>query len=1135
MKGKAKKQAVVTAAASGLVVPVDPPLGEFIRQCSGGEMSRRDQQLLWGIEELFHRGQPTIAESDLLKLAGHADYFYDWRVKQVMLWPKSRPPRSLMELWLYVAYALRELDKLPMVGAFRHVPWDRVERLVAPLVRDREIRHWQGRLVECAEEPVAAKVSPVFRIRLSEHGAQVEWCWAGTTQFEPLKQIMLRRLVGSLFSPMQSSEYVLDEAAWAFISAMQRKDSPQVFFKADPSQQDDELPRLLNVLIRSPFFEGAVVSPAGVPLIRESEPLCWHLEGPVVSEVDRRLLDEGRISSQEAGEYVAELRMADGTPAPRPLTVLPGQPFLHVTMERVYAVSGTLSGPAAGRTTFRIPVEALESDAGLVAMEKMGVALPESLSRRVIVRPVKVKVICRVHRPHEQGPDFFQIWAVSSSDGYRPDERWSLRAWRRVDRGLTAVTSARKNERSLVRLDASVQRLAADWLSKVDLTPAMDDRLDSGWQERRLQGAFLRDFPGFFHDWLASRPEGVEVELDPELASIRDGKVSGTVRLEAEEAGVDWFDLRVALDVSDVELNQEEVDLLLKAQGRWVRLPGKGWRRLDFAISDEERGQLADLGLGVGDMASGEKQRFHVLQLAGAAATRMLDGGRVEQVQRRAAELRVRVSPDVPAAITASLRPYQREGYHFLAYLAANRFGGILADDMGLGKTIQTLSWLAWLRETGQLKGPVLVVCPKSVQDNWRAEVERFYASLRVRLWSRDEAGQLDDPVPVETGRKSRQKVAAAASLSYDILIINYTQLRLHEEALVSRPWSVVILDEAQYIKNPSSHTTKVACALVADFRLALSGTPIENRLLDLWSIMNFAMPGVLASRAAFGRIFNGKDDPLARRRLSARVRPFVLRRTKKEVASDLPDRIEEEIVCEMEGSQATLYRAEVKRARAMLLKVKTSAQLDKLRFHILTSLLRLRQICCHPVLVGAGKPGDVSAKLVALMELLEPLMEEGHKVLVFSQFVEMLELIRTEVVAREWPHFLLTGQTEERGAMVDSFQRAEGASIFLISLKAGGSGLNLTAASYVVLFDPWWNPAVENQAIDRTHRIGQVNKVIAYRLLVRDTIEEKIRQLQKRKSALATDVLGEEGFAKALTIDDFRFLLGGGEDGTPG
>lgn len=1128
MKGKPKKRAVEPVEVSGAVEPVDLPLGEFIRQCSGGEMSRRDQQLLWGLEELMHRSQSTIAESDLLKLAGHAEYFYDWRLKPVMLWSVNMPPRSLMELWLYVAHALRELGKLPTVGAFRYVPWERVDRLVAPLVRDREIRRWQDQLVECALGSTLGRVPAMFRLRLSDRGGQVEWCRSGATQFESLKVMILRRLLVSMTEPGGSVEYGMDELGWAFVSALRTKDGAQVFFKVDRESQVDELRRLLNVLVRSPIFEGMVVSPAGVPLTRESEPLSWHLEGPVVSEVDRQLLAEGRIGPQDAGEYVAELRMADGSPAPQPLSVLPGQPFLHVTTERIYEVGGSLSGSAFGRTTLRIPVEALESDTGLVAMDKMGVALPESLSRRVVVRPVKVKVSCRVHRPHEQAVEFFQVRAIGSSDGYRSDEWWSLGSWRSSE-----LTSSKKKERSLVKLDTSAQQLVGDWLSRIELNPSPDEPPMSGWHERRLQGAFLRDFPGFFHDWLASRPDGVEVELDPELASIRDGKVSGTVRLEAEEAGVDWFDLRVALDFSDVELNQEEIDLLLKAQGRWVRLPGKGWRRLDFAISDEERGQLADLGLAVGDMESGEKQRFHVLQLAGAAATRMLDGGRVEQVQRRAAELRVRVSPDVPAAITASLRPYQREGYHFLAYLAANRFGGILADDMGLGKTIQTLSWLAWLRETGQLNGPVLVVCPKSVQDNWRAEVGRFYASLRVRMWSRDEAGQLDDPVPVETGRKSRQKKSVkAAPLSYDILIINYTQLRLHEEALVSRPWSVVILDEAQFIKNPSSHTTKVACALTADFRLALSGTPIENRLLDLWSILNFAMPGVLGSRAAFGRSFNGKDDPLARRRLSARVRPFVLRRTKKEVASDLPDRIEEEIVCEMEGSQASLYRAEVKRARAMLLKVRTSVQLDKLRFHILTSLLRLRQICCHPTLVGSGKPGDMSAKLLALMELLEPLMEEGHKVLVFSQFVEMLQLIRAEVVAREWPHLLLTGQTEDRGAMVDSFQRAEGASIFLISLKAGGSGLNLTAASYVVLFDPWWNPAVENQAIDRTHRIGQVNKVIAYRLLVRDTIEEKIRQLQKQKSDLATDVLGEEGFAKALTIDDFRFLLGGGEDG---
>jgi SNF2 family DNA or RNA helicase len=298
---------------------------------------------------------------------------------------------------------------------------------------------------------------------------------------------------------------------------------------------------------------------------------------------------------------------------------------------------------------------------------------------------------------------------------------------------------------------------------------------------------------------------------------------------------------------------------------------------------------------------------------------------------------------------------------------------------------------------------------------------------------------------------------------------------------------------------------------------------------------MQFAMPGALGNRASFSKSFDQRSDPLARRRLAARVRPFVLRRTKREVAQDLPPRIEEDMLCELEGTQATLYRAELKRARAALLKISTQAQLDQQRFNVLTSLLRLRQICCHPTLIrdkSAAKDGAhdtqvESAKLTALLELLDPLIEEGHKVLVFSQFTGMLALIRAEIMKREWRHFLLTGETEDRGPLVAEFQSCEGAAVFLISLRAGGFGLNLTSASYVVLFDPWWNPAVENQAIDRTHRIGQVNKVIAYRLLVKDSIEEKIRNLQRQKSSLAADILGEENFTRALNLDDFRFLLG--------
>jgi SNF2 family DNA or RNA helicase len=245
------------------------------------------------------------------------------------------------------------------------------------------------------------------------------------------------------------------------------------------------------------------------------------------------------------------------------------------------------------------------------------------------------------------------------------------------------------------------------------------------------------------------------------------------------------------------------------------------------------------------------------------------------------------------------------------------------------------------------------------------------------------------------------------------------------------------------------------------------------------------------------------------------------------QVAKDLPDRIEEDLLCELEGEQKTLYKAELKRAQQMLLGINTASQLNKNRFNLLTSLLRLRQICCHPKLVKDDSKAE-STKVEALLETLDPIMEEGGKVIVFSQFVEMLGLLKKAVAERNWPTYYLAGDTENRGELVQQFQEHTGEAIFLISLKAGGFGLNLTAASYVVLFDPWWNPAVENQAIDRAHRIGQRQTVIAYRLLIKDSVEEKIRSLQKSKSQLAEDVLGEDKFAQSLTLDDLRYLFEG-------
>jgi SNF2 family DNA or RNA helicase len=300
----------------------------------------------------------------------------------------------------------------------------------------------------------------------------------------------------------------------------------------------------------------------------------------------------------------------------------------------------------------------------------------------------------------------------------------------------------------------------------------------------------------------------------------------------------------------------------------------------------------------------------------------------------------------------------------------------------------------------------------------------------------------------------------------------------------------------------------------------------LENRLLDLWSLMTFATPGALGDRAYFQKHFDRRKDQEAGKRLSARLRPFLIRRTKGQVARELPPRTEESIPCEMSGLQERLYKEQLAKAQHMVLSTTGIDVMKKQRFAILQALTRLRQICCHPGLVQPDARNEESAKLTALMELLDQLHEEGHKVLVFSQFVTMLNIIRDKLIELERPYHFLSGSTNNRSEVVDSFQNCADPSVFLLSLKAGGSGLNLTAASYVILYDPWWNPAVENQAIDRAHRIGQTQPVMAYRLLARNTIEEKIQVLQAQKNLMSNDILGEEGFTRSLEQDDLAYLF---------
>jgi superfamily II DNA or RNA helicase len=646
--------------------------------------------------------------------------------------------------------------------------------------------------------------------------------------------------------------------------------------------------------------------------------------------------------------------------------------------------------------------------------------------------------------------------------------------------------------------------------------PPWSDR-DTGWWilvNRKRLGAMAEAWE--------DRPEGVGFFGTPRIRRLFTGRETIQARVRVVSSGVDWLSVSADWEAEGRRLTDDELAELRAATGRFVKLQS-GWVRREIVEAHDETAQLlADVGIAVGD---GE-QTIGLWQLAGARSESLealersgADPEAIEAVHRirqHVAEFAGLPVIPVPAGLTADLRPYQRQGLDFLAHCASLGAGALLADDMGLGKTVQALAWLLHLRQQEPAAGPSLVVCPASVVHNWARESERFSPGLRVLLL---------------TSGKERHELRKTIA-DHDLVVTNYALLRRDIEEWRALPLHAAILDEAQNIKNPDAVVTRAARDLRARHRLALTGTPLENRALDLWSILSFVNPGYLGSRGQFAaRYDRGDSPPHLRALLSARLRPILLRRTKAEVAPELPDRIEEQVDCEMTRGQRQLYLAELRRGRRLLEEMgREPEEVGKNRVTILAALMRLRQICCHPALVG-GKPALGSGKFETLFELLESLLAEGHKVLVFSQFVECLKLLAEEMRLRDMPFHMLTGQTTRRERVVQAFERDEHASVFLISLKAGGTGLNLTSASYVVVFDPWWNPAVEAQAIDRSHRIGQTRTVIAYRLLTRGTIEEKIFELQQRKAQLVRDVLGDGGFARTLTREDLEYLLASDED----
>lgn len=476
----------------------------------------------------------------------------------------------------------------------------------------------------------------------------------------------------------------------------------------------------------------------------------------------------------------------------------------------------------------------------------------------------------------------------------------------------------------------------------------------------------------------------------------------------------------------------------------------------------------------------------------------------------------------IPKELSGVLRDYQKTGYYWLLTLKKNGFGGILADDMGLGKTIQVLALLSKLKEEALLNGEKrrcnLIVCPTSLVYNWQHEIKKFAPSLRCEL----AIGIKPDRVRITSEIDEEET---------DVIITSYDLLRRDIDLYKYIAFECMVIDEAQFIKNSSTLASKAVKSVKAMFKVALTGTPVENRLSELWSIFDFCMPGYLFNYKTFKQqieipvMTDGDTDEMDR--LRRMIAPFVLRRLKKDVLKDLPDKLEENIFAQMTKEQEELYRAYHNRVRLMI-KDKSDAEISRDRIAILSELTRLRQICCDPGLIYDNYDGG-SAKADLVVEMIKSAAESGHKVLLFSQFTSMLDRLTKRLAKEEISYYLLTGATkkEDRISMVDAFSEDD-TKVFCISLKAGGTGLNLTAADIVIHYDHWWNIAVQNQATDRAHRIGQKNVVTVYKLIMKDTVEERIIELQNKKKELSEKLLDEKSLSSPrLSKEELLEILG--------
>src|SRR5665213_343302 len=862
------------------------------------------------------------------------------------------------------------------------------------------------------------------------------------------------------------------------------------------------------------FGERCFPAEARVPLALASELM------PLLSETGRLLLraDPGgdlvpaRFDGDPAWDFVIVLRRRpDGSGSQVSGALRRGAESIELSAPLVRTASGWvvfqesvgrlrhygafgLLGSLRGRAA--IPLAASEEKAFLQALFELPALprldLPDDLGLREVVG--SAQPVLRI------GPPDPRIYW-----GRAPDRPAAELSFSYEDVSVTPADPrdavARVEEGRLIRRDRAAEAAAIAKAIEVGFQPGPVTHLG-------------RSDPGRFDIAPAKLPAAVRLLVGASWRVEAEGKLyrqAGRFNLSVT-SGVDWFDLHAEIDFGGVVATLPE---LLRALRRGERMIALGDGSFGMLPEDwlKKYGLLAEMGT-----VEGERLRFRPAQvglldaLIAAEPEASVDG----LFARARDELRgfAGIEPEkAPRGFRGDLRPYQEAGLGWLSFLRRFGFGGCLADDMGLGKTVQVLAMLAARpREVGR---PSIVVVPKSLVWNWQQEAARFVPGLRV----------LAHVGPYRAGDARALRKAFATA---DVVLTTYGLLRKDVPFLREIEMDYVILDEAQAVKNAASESAKAARLLRGRHRLALSGTPIENHIGELWSLVEFLNPGMLGRSRAFAEAAGAKrPDPETLALLARVLRPFILRRTKEHVAPELPPKHQETILCEMEPEQRRLYDELRDHYRASLLGKIAKEGIGKTKIQVLEALLRLRQAACHPGLIDKKRGHHASGKMDVLFARLDEVLREGHKALVFSQFTSFLALVRARLDTAKIPYEYLDGDTRDRQACVTHFQTDATCPLFLISLKAGGVGLNLTAADYVFILDPWWNPAVEAKAVDRAHRIGQDKRVFVYRLLCRDSVEEKVAALQEEKRDLANSIINADGgVMKKLDRETLELLL---------